>query len=165
MVVSRSTGSGRAHGTAKREIADSMYAKGLGFLGESVLLRKYGGDAFVVLHLHCQGLELVLKAALLFKDFDKYRSRLTKDFGHDLAKTAKVAAKVFGQKPMNKALQAELGELSRFYRWHLLRYGTIADIFIDRGSVASELVAARTPVLLRLIRRKRALLQASTQGP
>jgi hypothetical protein len=52
----------------KQEIAAAMYVKGKNFLGAAMLLRQKGGYEYVVLHLMCQGIEITLKAFLLFKD-------------------------------------------------------------------------------------------------
>ena len=56
----------------KRMVAESMYVKGKVFLGAAVLLRQKGGYEFVVLHLLCQGIEVVLKGLLLAIDYDKF---------------------------------------------------------------------------------------------
>ena len=77
-------------------VCRSMYAKGVGFLGAAVLLQRQGGCQWVVLHLLCQGTELVLKSFLLFADFDKYKVRLKKHFGHDLEKLARRALAQYG---------------------------------------------------------------------
>jgi hypothetical protein len=64
-------------------IASALYSKGRSFVRAAVLLQKHGGDQYVVLHLLCQGIEIILKALLLFLDYKKY-SKLQRKFGHDL---------------------------------------------------------------------------------
>jgi hypothetical protein len=77
------------------------YQKGRYFIGAALLLRKHGGDEYVVLHLLCQGVEIVLKALLLLHDFDKYRT-LLKGYGH-----AAVASRATAQmKPANSRATA-----------------------------------------------------------
>ena len=56
---------------AKRLMADGHYRRGQHFIAAAILLRQHGGHEYVVLHLLCQGVEIVLKAILLLRDFDK----------------------------------------------------------------------------------------------
>jgi hypothetical protein len=53
------------------------------FYAAAVLLRQNGGDGYVVLHLKCQGIELVLKGWLLLRNFDKYKSKI-RAYSHNL---------------------------------------------------------------------------------
>ena len=138
----------------QRAVARSMYAKGHGFLGAAVLLRRQGGYESVVLHLLCQGLEIVLKAALLFKDFDLFHSQLRRPLGHNLELIVQTAASTFGLHPMRPALAEEIQRLSNRYEQHLLRYGTIYDVFVDPSTIPSELLLKRTAAMLRLMRRQ-----------
>ena len=50
-------------------VTQSTYCKGKGFIGAALLLRQKGGYEFVVLHLPCQGVEVVFKAMLMHKDY------------------------------------------------------------------------------------------------
>lgn len=148
------TGRGRSrlapHG--KKLIAQAFYAKGTSFIGASILLRRQGGDKFVVLHLLCQGLEILLKAALLFASFEKHHPELRK-LGHNVHHLARFVCRTFNQKPLGEPLAAELRQLSNYYQDHLLRYGGPIDIFIDRQSVPSTFTLKRVGALLRLMRR------------
>ena len=65
MAMRVKSGSGRLTIHGKRLVAESMYAKGKGFLGAALLLRREGGYGYVVLQLLCQGVEITLKALLL----------------------------------------------------------------------------------------------------
>ena len=93
-----STGRLTIHG--KRMVAESMYAKGKSFLAAAVLLRQCGGYEYVVLHLICQGVEITLKALLLFKNYGHYRGQLKKPLSHDLTKLVTTASLAFGVRPI-----------------------------------------------------------------
>jgi len=61
----------------KRHIANSMYMKAGAFLQAATLVRSKDGSEhtdWVALHLLCQGIELFLKALLLFGDYDSTSS-------------------------------------------------------------------------------------------
>jgi hypothetical protein len=79
----------------KELIARSMYEKGKGFIGAALLLRQQGGYEYVVLHLVCQGLGIVMKALLLFKNYDFYSGRVKKDFHHDLKKLMTTVSRIW----------------------------------------------------------------------
>jgi hypothetical protein len=110
-------------------IASALYSKGRSFVGASVLLRKHGGDEYVVLHLLCQGIEIIVKALLLFLDYKKY-DKLQRKFGHDLDKVISAAIERYRLHPLRPALAAEVVALSDFYSKHLLRYAGLSDIFV-----------------------------------
>jgi hypothetical protein len=100
------------------------------------------------------GLELLLKAALLAKDYDTYYRQLRKrGFGHDLVSTAEEVARAFGQHPMRATLRAKLQLLSNGYKDQRWRYGHPGDIFIQRDSLVAPLVQRRTKALLKLLHR------------
>jgi hypothetical protein len=116
-----------------------MYRKGRAFVGAAILLNKHAKShdiksddiEYIVLHLICQSIEVVLKGLLLFKDYDKYTGHLKNAFGHNLAKVAKEASVAYGLNPMRGALAGEIRTLSDFYFKHRLRYGMVSDMFID----------------------------------
>ena len=137
----------------KRMIANAMYQKGVSFLGAAILLRQKGGHEYVVLHLLCQGLEIVLKAALLFRDYNRYRPQLVRPLGHDLSRTAEYACEAFGFRKLSPPLAAELAQLSKYYKPNHFRYGGVADIFINPTTIPRELVMRRALVVLRLFAR------------
>lgn len=132
------------------------FEKGLGFLGAGQLLEPYcAGEPIrhVRLHLMCQGLELILKSALLAKDFGTYRPQLAnpKRFGHDLIKIAEAVEGEYGLSTMRPGLRTELEELARLYSAHHLRYPGICDIFIDPNAIGVRHVNRRVKALVRLM--------------
>ena len=138
---------------AKRLVAASMFAKGKAFLGAAILLRQKGGDEFVVLYLLCQGIEVSLKGILLFIDYDKYKPQL-KRIGHKLLSLSEATAKAVGLSPLKKDVYSELEVLSNLYSQHLLRYGSLYDIFVNPCTISSDRVLRRMVAVLRLAKRK-----------
>ena len=69
----------------KRLIATGMVKRGKSFIEAAIMLRQQGGDPYVVRYLHCQGIEVVLKGALLLQSFDAYEPQFGV-LGHDLEK-------------------------------------------------------------------------------
>ena len=139
--------------SGKQEIAASMYSKGKSFLVSGMLLRRVGGSEYVVLHLFCQGIEIVLKSLLISKDYDKYFPMLKKNFGHNLAKLAEVSAKEFGTKPLSAKLIEELGFLSPFYSDQHLRYAGPVDCFIDPVTIRHQHMTIKIAAVMRLAER------------
>lgn len=162
--VSLSATSGRLTNYGKRMVAASMYAKGKNFLGAAMLLRKNGGYEYVVLHILCQGIEITLKALLLFADYDAYKPKLRKygRSGHDFSLTAIDALSVFGLSPLRSPLKEELQALSFLYSKHLLRYGTFHDILVDPQTIPSRRVLQRMAAVLRLAERELTRMQSSS---
>ena len=134
-------------------VARSMYEKGKGFIGAAVLVEKQNGNPSVVLHLLCQGIEIILKAMLLEKDYVRYKPLLRK-YGHDLPKTAAAVRKVTGLHIFPPRILTELQTLSDFYRQHLLRYASNFDIFIDVRTIPSKKVLLHVVALIRYLERK-----------
>jgi hypothetical protein len=85
--VQLSATGGRLTSYPKRIVARSWYTRGKSFLGAAVLLQQHGGHGDVVLHLLCQGIEILLKSLLLFIDYDAHKPKLKK-YRHDLAPLA-----------------------------------------------------------------------------
>lgn len=117
----------------KKMVAHAMFDKGKNFLVAGTLLNKQQGNKDVVLHLLCQGIEIVQKGILLVRDFDKYESKLQKRLGHNLVRGSEALHKEFKLKPLKKGPQDELQALSDYYRKHLLRYGGIHDVLGGGG--------------------------------
>lgn len=134
-------------------VAESMYVKGKAFLGAAVLLRQKGGYEFVVLHLLCQGIEVVLKGLLLVIDYDKFKPKLKK-FGHDLLKITDAATSAASIPALRPRVRSEMESLNQLYSRHLLRYGSGYDILVDPTTIRSRLVLRRMIALLQLIERK-----------
>lgn len=123
--------SGKLTPHGERKVAQSMYDMGKSFLNAAARLRLDGGYEYVVLHLICQGMEIVLKAFLLYKNYDKYISQLRKPIGHDLLNLAKTASEEFGVKLGSKSVILELERLNPLYMDHMLRYGSFYDLLVD----------------------------------
>jgi hypothetical protein len=109
---------------AKRMMALGHLRKGRHFIGAAMLLREKGGDEYVVLHLLCQGIEIVLKAVLLLRDFDRYQPRLVR-YGHNLLDLASDALAEYNLHPLRAPVLDELKELDRLYSHHILRYSLL----------------------------------------
>ena len=137
----------------KRIVAESMYAKGKAFLGAAVLLRRNGGYEYVVLHLLCQGIEIVLKGLLLAIDYDNFEPRL-KQFGHNLLSVTDAATSAAELLPLRPNIRAEMETLNQLYSRHLLRYGSGYDVLVNPSTISSRLVLRRMVALLHLIERK-----------
>ena len=136
-------------------IALSMYQKGQGFIGAAVLVDQQDGHPSVVLHLLCQGIEILLKAILLATDYEHYQPRLRK-FGHDLVKIATEARAATGLHIFSGTSAGELQTLSDFYRKHLLRYASAFDFYIDPSTIPSRRVLMHAFAILKHVE-KRAL--------
>lgn len=134
-----------------------MYGKGKAFIGASILLRKQASSEpndYVALHLLCQGIEITFKGLLLLYDYDRFKRRLRKPLGHDLFLVAVAVSAAYGLKPLRDDLGSELGALSNIYSQHLLRYGSMHDIFINPSSIPHERVFRRLAAVLRLTERE-----------
>jgi hypothetical protein len=141
----------------KRAIALSMYGKGKAFIGSYLLLKQKASDEpaqYVALNLLAQGVEVTLKAFLLYQDYDKYRPKLQKRLGHDLVKTTRVALNAFTLKPLREPLGGELAKLSEVYSKHMLRYGNLGDIFVAPSTIPSDRVLRRIAAAIRLAERE-----------
>jgi hypothetical protein len=150
MAIVALEGTARLTRHGKRAVAASMYAKGKSFVAAAILLRQQGGYEYVVLHLLCQGTEIIVKALLLFKDYDGYHRQLKKPLGHDLEKIAATAVDAFGLRPLRASLAADLGALNALYRAHRLRYGTGRDLLVDPASIRSDRILRRVAAVIRL---------------
>lgn len=149
---------------SKRLVAASMYAKGKGFIGAAILLHKKKGCEFVVLHLICQGIEVMLKGLLLSVDYDKFKPKL-KALGHNLVRITDIASGAARLKPLPKSVQRELEVLDHLYSRHLLRYGSGYDILADSTTIPCKRVLRRVATLLRLVERRRLMLQDDVEQP
>jgi hypothetical protein len=126
-----------------------MFHKGAHFLGAAVLLHREKGCRDVVLHLLCQGLEIVQKGLLLANDYDKFKPRLKDKLGHDLVRGSDAVRGAYSLRPLEKEVMAELQSLNLYYRQHLLRYGTIHDVLHNK-ELKFEAVMRRAVALTRL---------------
>lgn len=147
----------------KRLMALALYRRGKSFIGAAVLLgQQAGADRYVVLHLLCQGVEIILKALLLLLDYEKY-IKLQRRYGHDLNRVVTAAIEAFGLHPMRPKLAQEVQALNNFYSQHLLRYDGLHDILIDPASIESNRMFRRIAAVLRVTEREIAKTAGSSQ--
>ncbi len=149
-IVNAKVSVGHLTNYSKRLVAESMYAKGKSFVGAALLLRKRGGYEYVVLHLICQGMEIVLKAMLLYRDYDSYKKRLKNHFGHNLEKLVTDVLDEFGLHSLREDVATELKHLNSLYSENLLRYGSFHDRLVDPSSIGSNLVLRKIYAAIRL---------------
>lgn len=154
MATKSSTATLRPTIYGKRVMARQLYQKGRHFIGAALLLRDREGDEYVVLHLLCQGIEIIVKALLLLRNFAKYQPILQTKYGHKLMRLASDALVEFKLNPLQAALSTELRELDRMYAKHILRYSLLATVFIDPKTIPSRLVLRRAAAVLRLADRE-----------
>jgi hypothetical protein len=107
----------------------------------------------VVLHLLCQGTEIILKSLLLFLDSRKY-SKLQKKYGHDLNQVVSANIEAFRLHPLRAPLVKEVEALNNIYRRHLLRYASLHDLVVSPDSIESERVLRRMTAVIRLADRE-----------
>jgi hypothetical protein len=137
---------------AKSLVAQSTYSKGKAFVAAAILLRQNDGYEYVVLHLICQGLELIFKSMLMQKDYDKFRpKKLKSKYGHDLEKVARRALREHNLNPLNLDEAKELAALNNLFAQHLLRYGSMYDILVDSKTIASGLMLQRLHSLIPIL--------------
>jgi putative oxidoreductase len=137
---------------AKLLVAQSMYEKGKNFIGAAVLLRKQGGYEYVVLHLLCQGIEIVLKSFLLFHSYDSYQPRMRK-LGHNLERITDRVLALFKLKPLPHTIRSELRTLNSLYAKQFLRYASFYDVLVDPSTIPSERASRKILAAIRLANR------------
>ena len=147
------------HPYGKKLVAHAMFYRGKNFLWAAKLLEEKGGYHYVVLHLLCQGLEIIIKSLLLMQNYDKYKPKLKSKggLGHNLVKCDKELRKELFNKPLKKKdkdIMNELEILNNFYRKHLLRYGSVLDLFVEPKTISSDLVIRYASKLVRFGNRK-----------
>ncbi|MCS0449555.1 hypothetical protein [Vibrio diabolicus] len=131
------------------QITVPMYVKGRSFIMAGGLVNAYGGDRFVYFHLLCQGIECIAKAVLLNQDYELYEPKLKDKFGHDLTKLYCEVEKTNSVFTLSKGAVLELESLNRYYKRHMLRYGSEVDFGEDTqslkvGQLYSEVLACLT---------------------
>ncbi len=137
----------------KRLVAECMYAKGKSFIGAAILLRQESGYEYGVLYLLCQGIEIILKALLLLRAYDKYKPRLKKPYGHDLETLVAAVVAEFKLHPLRSRPATELHALNSLYGNHLLRYGSFYDVLVNPVTISGGRVLLRMAAVLRLAER------------
>ena len=123
-------------------VANALFRKGKAFLKSAELIATNNDEPtqYVARHLVCQGLEIVLKAMLLLRDYDKYEPKLRKQFRHDLVGIANEVVSIYNLKPFRVGVGAELRNLSDFYSKHLLRYAGLQDMLIESRTIGYKRV-------------------------
>jgi hypothetical protein len=137
----------------KRQLALAMYDRGRHFLGASILLRRHGGPSYVVVHLFCQGAEIILKSLLLLRDYDSYKPKLKK-VGHNLEVIMEAVADEFGMRPARQGLRDEVRKLNSFYKDHYTRYASPLDLLIDPSTIEYGQALHRLGAVLRLMHKR-----------
>jgi len=134
----------------KRLTALSMWEKGKAFIAAAILLRGKGGYEYVVLHLLCQGIEVLGKGYLLLSDYHTYEPQL-RGIGHNLNKLVNKIEAASNLTILTEKLKSEFDELNTLYSKHLLRYGTSFDILHDPKNINSKRILRRLAAILRLV--------------
>jgi len=116
------------------QITVPMYVKGRSFIMAGGLVNAYGGDSFVYLHLLCQGIECIAKAVLLNQDYEHYEPKLRDKFGHNLTSLYREVEKTNSVPALSKRAVSELEALNKYYKQHMLRYGSELD-FVEDASL------------------------------
>jgi hypothetical protein len=133
-------------------IAASMMQKGRAFISAALLLRQRDGYEYAVLHLMCQGIEVLGKGYLLSIDYQHYQSKL-RAYRHNLVKVAEAVEQVIAVRVLKPPVRGELEVLSKLYSEHLLRYGSGYDLMVNPTTIPSDRVMNRLAALCRLERR------------
>ena len=108
----------------------------------------------VTANLMCQGIEVVLKALLIYKDKSKYGPKLRREYGHDLVKLADEVLRVYKLKPMSQSVRAELVFSSKLYESHFLRYGDARELVFNAGSIQDKHLVPRLVAAMKLAQRE-----------
>jgi len=153
-IIQLKSKSGQLTPHGKKQVAHCMFHKGKNFLWATKLLEEKGGYHYVVLHLLCQGFELIIKGLLLMQNYDTYKPKL-KSMGHNLIKgVEKLNEFVVKSLKIDEVTMSELGKLNGFYRKHILRYGNLSDLLIDSKTISSDLVMGYALKLVQFGNRK-----------
>jgi hypothetical protein len=138
---------------AKRQVGLDMYVRAKNFIAAAVLLKREQGSPFVIRHLLCQGIELLLKAILLMVDYDKYFPELRK-IGHDLLKASKKVQEATGIDFVSASLKDEMQGLSQFFKLHMLRYASTLGLLTGADTLPMGKTLGRTAAALRVVERE-----------
>ena len=152
MVILKASGKLHLSNYGKDLRSLAMYQKGREFIVAALLLRNEDRAGYVYLHLVCQGVEIIFKSLLLFKDYKTYKPKLgnRKLFGHDLCKVVNVWSKKLNGGRVNKKFYKEIEALNDHYKGHNLRYGSNLDIFLTpRSFKTTEIIRQLQRTLLK----------------
>lgn len=148
VIQAETDGRGTWTAEAKQQVAWRMQRRGRAFLASAILLRRQDGDEFVVLHLLCQGVEVLGKGYLISMDYDRHYPRLRR-YGHDLVRLLQEIEAASGLTLLKGGVATELRRLNGFYRGHYLRYGSPLDFFIEPEELGSMATFRRLAAVLR----------------
>jgi hypothetical protein len=116
-----------------------MYLRGRQFTHSALLLNDKTGKDYPFLHLLCLGLEIILKSALLEKDYEKYKNYIKSNLKHNLDKCLKTYIEEYPIEKFDVNLISEIKSLNEFYNSFQLKYAMLSEIFIDPKNIESEL--------------------------
>lgn len=116
-----------------------MYLRGRQFTHSALLLNEKTGKDYPFLHLLCLGLEIVLKSALLEKDYEKYKNYNKNNLKHNLDKCLKAYILEYPTDKIDKKVLREISELNVFYNSFQLKYAMLSEILIEPKSIDSDL--------------------------
>jgi hypothetical protein len=160
------------HPTAftKNLIATEMFRRSVAFMEAARLLRESVGAGYVVLHIECQAIELLLKSLLLAVDYDRFWPQLKK-ISHHLDRAADALTESLKMPAVSGGIRAQLLDLTAIYSKSIFRYSGNHDILIGHSHLGSDRVRRRFFALLRLVARKRVFvvdaqrLEATAENP
>ena len=139
----------KAAKAGQKMIAQHLFDKGKSFIAAAVLLDQKKGSNDVVLHLICQGLEIIQKALLLAKDYGRFEPMLKK-WRHDLVLAADQLQSAYGFNPIDESDRADLEEINVYYCQHLLRYSEIRNFIGGTQHLSGEKALRRAVSLLEI---------------
>lgn len=116
-----------------------MYLRGRQFTHSALLLNEKTGKDYPFLHLLCLGLEIVLKSALLEKDYEKYKNYIEDNLKHNLDKCLKAYNKEYPTDKIDEKVLREISELNQVYNSFQLKYAMLSEILIEPKSIDSDL--------------------------
>ena len=102
---------GRLSHYGQMTLANVEFQKGQAFVDAAVLLlRESKNESYLYVHMHliAQGLELIMKSALLFHNFGKYRAKEKNGYGHKLLQLCDEVTRVYKLNPIKEPLRQEL---------------------------------------------------------
>lgn len=123
----------------RKMIAKEMFNRGKNFTGAALLLNEKIEKNYAYLYLLCLGFEILIKSALLKKDYIKFKPKLKSQLGHDLEKAFKTYVEEFPDYSIDENIYTELPQLNSYNLDNQkLRYASNLDVFILPLSIESE---------------------------
>ena len=156
-VVQAAPMGGRLSHYGQMTLANVEFQKGQAFVvAAMLLLRESKNESHLYVHMHliAQGLELIIKSALLFNNFGKYSAKKKSGYGHKLLQLCDEVISVYKLNPIKEPLRQELTFLHEQYMLHSLRYASPLDIFIRPSSIQTGRVRRRVRAVIYLMNRE-----------